>query len=74
MSFSQHSDGEDDDDEYFSHITFAPKDKNPINFHTKDDLHGIGYQPLVVSRDTSSKREEERLAFGGHSRGISGKV
>ena len=53
---------------------FAPKDRNPINFVSKDDLHGIGYQPLVVAgHDRSSKKEEDRLTFGGHSKGISGK-
>lgn len=58
-----------------SHITFAPKDMNPVSFDIKDDLHGIGYQALQSDLNVkSSKREEERLTFGGHSKGISGQV
>jgi len=67
--------GSSDEEEYMSHVTFAPKDMNPVKFDAKDDLHGIGYQPLGVKTSTkSSADEEERLTFGGHSRGITGKV
>ena len=55
-------------------MTFAPKDMNPVDFDVKDDLHGIGYAPLSINKSKSSKVEEERLTFGGHSKGSSGKV
>ena len=58
-----------------TNVTFAPKDMNPVNFNAKDDLHGIGYQPMSVQpKPKSSSVEEERLTFGGHRKGISGQV
>ena len=58
-----------------TNVTFAPKDMNPVNFNAKDDLHGIGYQPMSVQpKPKSSSAEEERLTFGGHRKGISGQV
>lgn len=76
LSILQLEDGSDkEDDEFVPHVTFAPKDMNPISFDAKDDLHGIGYSPLnIKQKSKSSSVEEERLTFGGHSQGISGKV
>ena len=38
----QESDGEFVPD----HVTFAPKDVNPVKFQPKDNVHGLGYSGI----------------------------
>ncbi|MBN3309868.1 GPTC1 protein, partial [Amia calva] len=57
---SENSEQDEGDDYAPENVTFAPKDLTPIDFTSKDDLHGLGYRGLNPQQALMSG------ARGGH--------